>query len=135
MDDRIWAALDRHGLIACQELCERFLEFAMLHAAVRDRLVQELRAIRKMPGLPAVDRLSGQNEVIEALGNGDVGTEGAMVSLVVHWPMPVWPTWQTAAYVADPRIISRTRTYRDRGIELRLESSARAGGSSALDPT
>ena len=52
-----------------------------------------------------------------------VGKNGTMASLVVHWPMPVWPTWQTAAYVVDPRIITRTRTYRDRGVELRLEWS------------
>lgn len=50
-----------------------------------------------------------------------VAKGGTMASLVVHWPMPVWPTWQTVVYVADPRIVTRTRTYRDRGIELRLE--------------
>jgi hypothetical protein len=50
------------------------------------------------------------------------GQGGTAVSLVVHWPMPVWPTWQTAAHIADPRIITRTRTYRDRGIELQLVS-------------
>lgn len=50
-----------------------------------------------------------------------VGRGGTVASLVVHWPMPVWPTWQTAAYVADPRIIARTRTYRDRGVNVGLE--------------
>lgn len=44
-----------------------------------------------------------------------------MVSVVVHWPMPVWPTWQTRLYVADGRIAGYARTFRDRGFEVRLE--------------
>lgn len=44
-----------------------------------------------------------------------------MASIVVHWPMPVWPTWQTMVHVADPRIWARTRTFRDRGVEVWLE--------------
>lgn len=44
-----------------------------------------------------------------------------MASIVVHWPMPVWPTWQTMTHVADPRIWIRTRTFRDRGFEVWLE--------------
>lgn len=50
-----------------------------------------------------------------------VPTGGTMATLLVHWPMPVWPTWQTAVYLADPRIVSRTRTFRDRGVEVMLE--------------
>jgi len=46
---------------------------------------------------------------------------GTMASLVIHWPMPVWPTWQTVARVVDSRIWMRTRTFRDRGLEARLE--------------
>ncbi|MFH5230823.1 hypothetical protein [Antrihabitans spumae] len=49
-----------------------------------------------------------------------------MATIFIHWPMPVWPTWQTVAYVADPLILVRTRTFRDRGIELRLEWSREA---------
>lgn len=45
---------------------------------------------------------------------------GMMASIVVHWPMPVWPTWQTAAHVVESWIVLRTRTFRDRGIELSL---------------
>lgn len=47
--------------------------------------------------------------------------QSSMASIVVHWPMPVWPTWQTMTHVADPRIWLRTRTFRDRGIEVWLE--------------
>lgn len=59
---------------------------------------------------------------------------GTLASLVVHWPMPVWPTWQTVAHLADPQIVARTRTYRDRGVELKLESMRapdRIGGAPA----
>lgn len=55
--------------------------------------------------------------------NTSVRKGDTMASLVVHWPMPVWPTWQTSAYVADQRLIVRTRTYRDRGISINLEWS------------
>lgn len=51
----------------------------------------------------------------------DALKHGTMASASVHWPMPVWPTWQTVAYVADPRIVTRTRTFRNRGVELKLE--------------
>ncbi|MCV7286722.1 hypothetical protein H7J87_15445 [Mycolicibacterium wolinskyi] len=54
-----------------------------------------------------------------------VAKGGTMASMVVHWPMPVWPTWQTAAHLADPRFAVWTRTYRDRGVELRLAMSHR----------
>jgi hypothetical protein len=50
-----------------------------------------------------------------------VSQGGTMASIVVHWPMPVWPTWQTVANIGDQRLLVRTRTYRDRGVELRLE--------------
>lgn len=50
-----------------------------------------------------------------------VGQGGTMASIVIHWPMPVWPTWQTVANVSDSRVATRTRTYRDRGIEVALE--------------
>ncbi|RIT44602.1 hypothetical protein [Mycobacteroides abscessus] len=50
------------------------------------------------------------------------GETNTMASLVVHWPMPVWPTWQTATHIADPRFTTWTRTFRDRGIELRVEA-------------
>ena len=46
-----------------------------------------------------------------------------MLSLYVHWPMPVWPTWQIAAYVADPRIIVRSRSFHSRSFEVWLEWS------------
>jgi len=62
--------------------------------------------------------------IAEAVPLGtSAGENGTMASIVVHWPMPVWPTWQTAAYIADQRIVTRTRTYRDRGVEMRLEWS------------
>lgn len=48
---------------------------------------------------------------------------GTMASLIVHWPMPVWPTWQTVSHGSNPSVSVRTRTYRDRGIALALEPS------------
>ncbi len=48
------------------------------------------------------------------------GSGETMASLVVHWPMPVWPTWQTVAHIRDLSIVVQTRTYRDRGIGLNL---------------
>lgn len=50
-----------------------------------------------------------------------VGSGGTMASLVVHWPMPVWPTWQTLNHVANREVRAWTRTFRDRAIEVRLE--------------
>lgn len=54
--------------------------------------------------------------------NTDGSDASKMASIVVHWPMPVWPTWQTMTHVADPRIWVRTRTFRDRGIEVWLDA-------------
>jgi hypothetical protein len=50
-----------------------------------------------------------------------VPSGSTLASLVVHWPMPVWPTWQTAVYLANIRILLRTRTFRDRGVGICLE--------------
>lgn len=49
------------------------------------------------------------------------GERGAMATLLVHWPMPVWPTWQTVVHTPRQDVTVRTRTFRDRGIEVRLE--------------
>ncbi|MDG4668658.1 hypothetical protein [Mycobacterium sp. 236(2023)] len=70
----------------------------------------------------------------------DTGPEGqeVMASIVVHWPMPVWPTWQTMTRIADPRVWVRTRTFRDRGIEVWLEwydGSKRRGPDSSRSAT
>lgn len=55
-----------------------------------------------------------------------------MLSLYVHWPMPVWPTWQIAAYVADPRIIVRSRSFHSRAFEVWLEWSRSETASKCL---
>jgi hypothetical protein len=62
-----------------------------------------------------------------------VAKGSTIASLVVHWPMPVWPMWQTVAHVADPKIVVRTVMYRDRGCGLRLETLpiSRASGRRA----
>lgn len=43
-----------------------------------------------------------------------------MARLSVHWPMPVWPTWQVLTYIADPLILVKTTTYRSRSVEVAL---------------
>lgn len=57
-----------------------------------------------------------------------VGVGGTWAFLVVHWPMPVWPRWQTATHVADPKIVARTTVFRDRGVEWKLERPVRGAG-------
>jgi hypothetical protein len=48
---------------------------------------------------------------------------GQMGAVRVVWPMPVWPVWNLVAWVADPRIMTRLRTFRQRAVEASLEWS------------
>lgn len=65
---------------------------------------------------------------------------GVMGTLRVEWPMPVWPLWQLVAWVADPRILTQIRTFRQRAVDVSLKwwdknppsSTAGLAGSSGL---
>lgn len=69
--------------------------------------------------------------------NLTAGFRMPMATVRVSWAMPVWPIWNTMAWTADPRIISRMRTFRERAVEVTLEwwsaTSAAAGGGLAHD--
>jgi hypothetical protein len=41
--------------------------------------------------------------------------------LRVSWPMPVWPVWNVVSWTADPRVLTRLRTFRQRAVEVSLE--------------
>ncbi|MBZ5736071.1 hypothetical protein K8Z61_16370 [Nocardioides sp. TRM66260-LWL] len=51
----------------------------------------------------------------------DVTFGEPMARLRVIWPMPVWPVWNVVAWTADPRILTRLRTFRQRAVEVSLE--------------
>ncbi|MCA4996806.1 hypothetical protein HWD35_18990 [Tsukamurella tyrosinosolvens] len=53
--------------------------------------------------------------------NLDVVRFEPMLSVRVHWPMPIWPTWQARWYIADRRLAAHARTFRDRTFEMQLE--------------
>lgn len=53
--------------------------------------------------------------------NLDVGFAEAMATVRVIWTMPAWPVWSVAAWTADPRIMTRLRTFRDRAVEVSLQ--------------
>lgn len=57
----------------------------------------------------------------EAPLNLDVGFGEPMAVLRVGWNMPVWPVWSVASWTADPRILTRLRTFRQRAIEVSLQ--------------
>ncbi len=65
--------------------------------------------------------------ITEAAIDTSVDKSGTMIFLTVHWRMPVWAYVANVVYVAAPRVVTKTRTYRDRGIELRLEWFAGKG--------
>lgn len=44
-----------------------------------------------------------------------------MARLRVLWPMPIWPVWHVMAWTADPRILVRLRTFRQRAAEVSYE--------------
>lgn len=44
-----------------------------------------------------------------------------MAVLRVLWPMPVWPVWNLVSWTADPRILTRMRTFRRRAVEVSIE--------------
>lgn len=46
-----------------------------------------------------------------------------LVNVFIHWPMPVWPTWFTNCFIADPRVVAASHTYPDRGLSLALQWS------------
>lgn len=53
--------------------------------------------------------------------NLDVAFGQPMATLRVIWPMPLWPTWNLVSWTADPRILTRLRTFRQRAVEVSLE--------------
>lgn len=53
--------------------------------------------------------------------NLDVGFGEPMAVVRVVWGMPTWPVWSVAAWTADPRIMTRLRTFRDRAVEVSLQ--------------
>lgn len=53
--------------------------------------------------------------------NLDVGFAEPMAVVRVVWPMPVWPVWSVASWTADPRIMTRLRTFRQRAVEVSLQ--------------
>ena len=48
-----------------------------------------------------------------------------MLSVFVHWAMPIWPTWFHVTFAADPRILTTSHSYHDRGLALGLQWSHR----------
>lgn len=65
----------------------------------------------------------------------DTGAEfgEVMASMRVAWAMPVWPVWSLASWTADPRILTRMRTFRERVVEVSLEWWRRPADSEPLD--
>lgn len=53
--------------------------------------------------------------------NLDVEFGEAMAVLRVVWNMPAWPIWSLGSWTADPRIMTRMRTFRNRAVEVSLE--------------
>lgn len=51
------------------------------------------------------------------------GQSQDMLSAFVHWPMPIWPAWFHVTYAADPRILTTSHVYADRGLSLTLRWS------------
>lgn len=51
----------------------------------------------------------------------DVGFAQEMLKVRVDWAMPIWPTWQVLSWTADPRLMTRLRTFRARAAEMTIE--------------
>lgn len=47
----------------------------------------------------------------------------ALYRIRIHWQMPVWPTWQTSAAIADPRLYARMIVTRNNSVSVDLDWS------------
>ncbi|MBD8467084.1 hypothetical protein IFU30_12470 [Plantibacter sp. CFBP 8798] len=70
---------------------------------------------------PSADRFSRRIVLAETALDLDKAFGEQMGSLRVIWPMPVWPVWNLVSWTADPRILTRMRTFRQRAVDVSLE--------------
>lgn len=63
----------------------------------------------------------------------NAGFAQSMATIRVTWAMPAWPVWNAVAWTADPRIVTRLRTFRQRAVEVSLEWWSRAPANETRD--
>lgn len=106
-----------------------FLDFNLGHEAWRHPVIQ--LDGRELEGLDFVvhraeaprgkPRYTSRIILPEAPLRLDVQFGEPMARVRVIWAMPVWPVWNVVSWTADPRILTRLRTFRQRAVEVSLE--------------